>query len=72
MLEQREPGRRRLDAAPRAHQQRRAEICSSRAMRLLIGRRLDVLLLGGTGHVAVVADGDQQAQGFQVDIAHAR
>ena len=72
MLEQREPGRRRLDAAPRAQQERRAEIRLELRDALADRRRLDVLLLGRARHVAVVADGDEQTQRLQVDVAHAR
>jgi hypothetical protein len=60
MLEHRQAGGRRGDAAALAHQQRRAEGSLELRDALADGRRLDVLLLGGALDVAVVAHRDQQ------------
>jgi hypothetical protein len=64
------PRRRGPHAAPRAQQQRRAQVAFELRDALADGRRLDVLLGGRACHVLVVAHRHQQAQGLEVDVAH--
>ena len=71
MLEQRQSGRRRLHAAPAAHQELDAEVLLELGDALADRRRLDVLLLGGARHRAAVGDRDEQAKRLEVDVAHA-
>ena len=71
VLEKRQPGRRRLHAAPPAHQQLDAEVVLELGDALADRRRLDVLLLGGARHRAAVGDRDEQAKRLEVDVAHA-
>ena len=72
MLEHREAGGRRLDAAARAHQEGRAEVVLELGDALADGRGLDVLLRRRAGHVLVVADRHQEAQGLEIDVSHGR
>ena len=72
MLEKRESGRRRLHAAPAAHQQLDAEVLLELGDALADRRRLDVLLLGGARHRATVDDRDEEAKRLEVDVAHRR
>ena len=71
VLEQRQSGRRRLHAAPPAHQELDAEVVLELGDALADRRRLDVLLLGGARHRAAVGDRDEQAKRLEVDVAHA-
>ena len=72
VLEQRQARRRRLHAAPAAHQEGDAEIAFELGDALADRRRLDVLLLGRTRHVAAVAHRHEQAKRLQVEVAHGR
>jgi len=59
-----------LHAAAPAHQQCCAHGVFQRGQAFADGRSHQRLLLGGTGDVARVADGDEQAQRGQVQVTH--
>ncbi|MCY1533501.1 hypothetical protein D9M68_688300 [compost metagenome] len=70
VFEQRFAGRRGHHAAALAQQQRRADRVFELREALADRRADDVGLLAGARDAAAVADGDEQAQGGQVEVSH--
>src|SRR5690606_23417880 len=57
-------------AAPMTLEQRRVHLLLELRETLADRRRTDVLLLAGTGDVAAIADGDEQPQTGEIEVAH--
>ena len=70
VLEQCDARRRRLDSAPPAHEELRAELTLQLGDALADRRRLDVFLFGGDLDVRAIADGDEQPEGFEIEVLH--